>query len=179
MTTVRGTEDTSLADLDQVIQSTLDENEMEYDKVEPGNYVVSLPGTRRLKTNCRLFVGEHSLRVEAFVMRHPDENRERLWEYLLLQNAKMYVVSWTVDPVGDVYLMGRLPLSAVSEDEIDRVLGAVLSYADDHFNTMLEIGFGASIRREWEWRVSRGESLANLQAFAAFADPNRRNRNGS
>jgi hypothetical protein len=39
---------------------------------------------------------------------------------------------------------------------------------------MLEIGFGTSIRREWDWRVKRGESLKNLEAFAAFADPERR-----
>ena len=38
---------------------------------------------------------------------------------------------------------------------------------------MLEIGFGTSIRREWDWRVKRGESLRNLEAFAAFADPRR------
>ena len=37
------------------------------------------------------------------------------------------------------------------------------------FNTLLELGFGSSIRREWAWRVKRGESLANLQAFKAFA----------
>jgi hypothetical protein len=52
----------------------------------------------------------------------------------------------------------------------------VLSYADDHFNTMLEIGFGSSIRREWEWRVKRGESLRNLEAFAAFVDPRGQHR---
>ncbi|MEK7856669.1 MAG: hypothetical protein AAB288_11310, partial [Acidobacteriota bacterium] len=46
---------------------------------------------------------------------------------------------------------------------------SVLTYADEHFNTMLEIGFGSSIRREWDWRISRGESLANLAAFAEFA----------
>ncbi len=42
----------------------------------------------------------------------------------------------------------------------------MLTYADESFDTMLEIGFGTAIRREWEWRVKRGESLANLQAFA-------------
>ncbi|MBA2390383.1 MAG: YbjN domain-containing protein, partial [Geodermatophilaceae bacterium] len=56
-------------------------------------------------------------------------------------------------------------------DELDRLLGSVLTYADEHFNTMLEIGFGSSIRREWEWRARRGESLANLAAFASFAAP--------
>jgi hypothetical protein len=59
----------------------------------------------------------------------------------------------------------------VSEDELDRLLGSVLTYADESFDTMLEIGFGAAIRREWEWRVKRGESLANLQAFAHLFEP--------
>ena len=36
---------------------------------------------------------------------------------------------------------------------------------------MLEIGFGTAIRREWEWRVKRGESTANLAAFAHLAPP--------
>ena len=39
------------------------------------------------------------------------------------------------------------------------------------FNAALAIGFASSIRREWAWRVKRGESLANLQAFAPFARP--------
>jgi hypothetical protein len=120
---------------------------------------------------CWLVAGEHSLLVEAFVMRRPDENREKLYDLLLTRNARMYGVAWAVDAAGDVYLVGRLPLSAVAEDEIDRLLGAVLSAADDGFDGMLEIGFGSSIRREWAWRTKRGESLANLQAFARFADP--------
>jgi hypothetical protein len=64
-----------------------------------------------------------------------------------------------------------MPLHAVTVDEIDRLLGAVLTYADESFDTMLEIGFGSAIRREWAWRVSRGESLENLKAFAHFAAP--------
>ena len=60
---------------------------------------------------------------------------------------------------------------ALDEDELDRLLGAVLTYADESFDTMLEIGFGSAIRREWAWRVNRGESLANLQAFKHLAPP--------
>jgi hypothetical protein len=41
----------------------------------------------------------------------------------------------------------------------------VLQYADSSFNPLLELGFSSAIRREWAWRVSRGESLANLKAF--------------
>ena len=135
------------------------------------SYVVTLPGTHKLKTACNLIVGEHSLRVEAFVMRQPDENREELWAWLLQRNARMYGVAFSIDRVGDVYLTGRVGLRGVDEDELDRLLGAVLTYADESFDTMLEIGFGTAIRREWEWRVKRGESLANLQAFAHLFTP--------
>jgi len=135
------------------------------------SYVVTLPGTHKLKTAVNLIVGEHALRVEAFVMRQPDERREDLWAWLLQRNARMYVVAFSIDAVGDVYLTGRLALTGVDEDELDRLLGAVLTYADESFDTMLEIGFATAIRREWEWRVKRGESLANLAAFAHLFTP--------
>ena len=147
------------------IESTLEDRGVEWERGEATAYVVTLPGTHKLKTLCNLVVGDHAVRVEAFVMRQPDENREQLWAWLLQRNARMYGVAFSIDAVGDVYLIGRLPLHAVTPEEIDRLLGAVLTYADESFDTMLEIGFGTAIRREWAWRVSRGESLANLQAF--------------
>jgi len=161
------------AELDAVIRSTLDERELEYQRTGEGSYLVRLPGTHKQATMCWLVAGDHALLVEAFVMRHPDENRELLYDFLLQRNARMYGVAFSVDPSGDVYLVGRVALSSVTPDEIDRLLGAVLSYADDNFDSMLEIGFAGSIRREWKWRAARGESLANLQAFARFADPDR------
>ncbi|SEO65387.1 YbjN domain-containing protein [Trujillonella endophytica] len=166
-------------ELDAVIAAALADAELEHEHPAPGQWLVDLPGTKKLKTVCGLVVGEHALRVEAFVCRQPDENREQLWTYLLQHNARMYGVAFSIDAVGDIYLTGRLPHAAVTAEELDRVLGAVLSYADDHFNTMLEIGFGTSIRREWAWRVKRGESLRNLEAFADFADPDRRPRSGA
>ena len=169
----RTARDDVVAGLDAVIDRTLREAELVHEHPAPGRWLVELPGTHKLKTVCGLVVGEHALRVEAFVCRQPDENREQLWTHLLQRNARMYGVAWSIDRVGDVYLTGRLPHAAVTPEELDRVLGAVLSYADDSFNTLLEIGFGTSIRREWAWRVKRGESLRNLEAFAAFAQAGR------
>jgi hypothetical protein len=165
-----------IADLDAVVEETLRAAELEYEHPGLGRFVVTLPGVKKLKTLVGLTIGDHGFRVEAFVCRQPDENREQLWAWLLQHNARMYGVSYSIDTVGDVYLTGRLPHAAVTAEEIDRLLGSVLTYADEHFNTMLEIGFGSSIRREWDWRVKRGESLRNLEAFAAFADPARRPR---
>lgn len=155
----------------ELIERVLTERELEWERTGPDAYVVTLPGTHKLKTAVNLILGEHALRIEAFVMRHPDERHEELWAWMLRHNARMYGVSFSIDTVGDVYLTGRVSIKSLDEDELDRLLGAVLTYADESFDTMLEIGFGSSIRREWEWRVKRGESLANLQAFKHLAPP--------
>ncbi len=153
------------------IESALAGLGLDPESPEPGSYLVRLAGQRKLATMTWLIVGAHSLLVEAFFCRQPDENHDRFYRYLLERNGRMYGVHFAVDQQGDVYLVGRLPLAAVSADEIDRVLGCVLTYSDESFNPALSIGFASSIRREWAWRVKRGESLANLQAFARFADP--------
>jgi hypothetical protein len=111
-----------LSDVQALIERVCAERELPCEATGDASYAVTLPGTHKLKTVCNLIVGEHALRIEAFVMRQPDENREELWAWLLRRNARMY-------------------------------------------------GVGLSIKREWDWRVKRGESLANLQAFAHFADP--------
>lgn len=155
----------------RVIESTLDARELAWEPTGERSYAVTLPGTHKLRTICNLIVGEHSLRIEAFVMRQPDERREELWAWLLQRNARMYGVAFAIDAAGDVYLTGRVALHAVTEEELDRLLGAVLSYADESFDTMLEIGFSSAIRREWAWRTSRGESTDNLRAFQHLVEP--------
>jgi hypothetical protein len=159
-----------MSDAAEVIESTLRDLELDFERDSPERFVVALPGEKRLKTACWLSIGAHALEVQAFVMRKPDENREGVYEFLLQRNVRMYGVSWAIDSMGDIYLAGRIPLSAVTPDEIDRVLGSVLEYADGSFNVLLELGFASSIRREWAWRVKNNESLANLQAFRNFAE---------
>lgn len=153
----------------EIIDHALRAQDLEYERYDAQTFVVALPGEQRLKTACWLTVGAHALEIEAFVMRAPEENREQVYAYLLGRNVRMYAVSWAIDAAGDVYLSGRVALAAVSPEELDRILGCVLEYADGSFNQLLELGFGSSIRREWEWRLKRGESLANLAAFADFA----------
>jgi hypothetical protein len=161
--------DSPAADVEAALKSL----ELGFEQPRPGAFLVKLEGQHKLATMTWLVVGEHSLGVEAFFCRRPDENREAFYRFLLERNGRMYGVHFTLDPVGDVYLTGRLPLSAVSTEDIDRLLGCVLTYSDENFDAALKLGFGSAIRREWAWRVKRGESLANLQAFASFADPGR------
>jgi Putative bacterial sensory transduction regulator len=148
-----------------VIRSALDGLEVEWEEPRPGNFVVQLPGERKLKTTCVLDVGAHAVTVHAFVARRPDENHEAVYRFLLERNLRLYGVAFAVDHLGDIHLAGTMPLAAVSPEEIDRLMGSVLETADGSFNQILKLGFASSIRREWEWRTSRGESTANLAAF--------------
>ena len=131
----------------------------------PGEYVVQLPGERKLRTPVSVLVGDHSLSVSAFVVRNPDENHAGVHRWLLERNTRLRQVAFAIDRSGDVYLRGRLPLEAVSQQSLDGILGEVLEVADGSFNELLALGFLTSMRKEWAWRVSRGESTRNLEAF--------------
>jgi hypothetical protein len=158
-----------------VVRAYLADNEIEHEErtregVEGASFSLTLPGEKKLQTPVRLDVGAHALGVHAFVCRNPDENHARVYRWLLERNLRMYAVSFAVDHAGDIYLEARLPLSAVDPDELDRVLGSVLANADESFNALLELGFATSIRKEWEWRTSRGESTRNLEAFRGWLE---------
>jgi hypothetical protein len=154
-----------VSDLLEIIESALAERELDSQRHGDTAFLVSLPGTARLQTPTWLIIGEHSLRVGAFVCRRPDAGHQDVYHYLLTRNARLYGVHYALDKVGDIHLVGRIALENVTADELDRVLGQVLEAADGDFNTLLKLGFADSIRREWAWRTDRGESLENLQAF--------------
>lgn len=158
-----------MTDPRDVVREHLRANEIEFEETE-GVFSFALPGEKKLQTPVRLDLGPHALGVHAFVCRRPDEEFERVYRWLLERNMKMYGVAFGIDHHGDIYLDARLPLSSVTPDDLDRLLGSVLTYADESFNTILELGFESSIRKEWEWRNDRGESTANLEAFRGWLE---------
>lgn len=153
------------AELDHLIAAVLSEAGLDHEHSGPGSFRITLPGDKKLQTTCWLLVGEHGVLVEAFVCRRPDEAHEDVYRWLLRRNVRLYGVHYTLDKAGDIYLIGRMAHHALTRQELDRVLGQVVEAADGDFNSLLEIGFASSIRREWAWRVARGESLKNLAAF--------------
>jgi hypothetical protein len=130
-----------------------------------GEYVVTLPGEKKLKTVVSVLVRDRTTSLSAFVIRNPDENHEAFYRTLLRRNLRLQGVAYAIDTDGDVYLRGELPTTALDEEHLDQLLGVVLTASDDTFNELLALGFLGSMRKEWAWRVSRGESTRNLDAF--------------
>ncbi len=155
-----------------VVRDWLEQSGLEWELgARAGEFVVQLPGEAKLRTTVSLLAGDAGLSASAFVVRRPDENHEAFYRRLLRRNVKLPGVAFALDEAGDVYLVGRLPAEAVTLDGVDRLLGAILATSDGTFNELLALGFLESMRREWRWRVERGESTRNLEAFRHLLDP--------
>jgi Putative bacterial sensory transduction regulator len=150
----------------EIVRHWLEDSGLEWELgARPGEFVVQLPGEAKLCTTVSLLAGEQGLSASAFVVRQPDENHEAFYRRLLRRNVKMPGIAFALDDAGDVYLVGRLPVEGVTEESVDRLMGAILATSDGTFNELLTLGFLESMRREWRWRVERGESTRNLEAF--------------
>ena len=135
-----------------------------------GEYVVTLPGEQKLKTVVSLLVRDRTTSVSAFVIRNPDENPEEFYRTLLRKNLRLTGIAYAIDTDGDVYVRGELQTETVDEDRLDQLFGVILAAADAAFNELLAIGFLSSMKKEWAWRVSRGEPTKNLEAFRHLLD---------
>ena len=161
------TTDTQLA---TTVRTFLDDSEIEWEPgARDGEFVVTLPGEKKLRTVVSLVAGS-DLSISAFVIRNPDENHEAFYRSLLRRNLRLPGLAYAIDGSGDVYVTGHVPASGVDADQLDQVLGVVLEAADAPFNELLVLGFLSSMQKEWDWRVSRGESLRNLEAFRHLLD---------
>ncbi|MCF2586954.1 YbjN domain-containing protein [Brevibacterium sp. UCMA 11752] len=146
------------------VRQWANENEVEVDSVEDTQIAVVLPGEKKLKTTVSITISARTVQLQAFVIRHPDENAEEFNRWLLIKNMKPGPVSFGIDTLGDVYLGASVPRDRLLE-ELDSLLGAILAIADSSFNELLLIGFLTGMKKEWAWRISRGESTRNLAAF--------------
>lgn len=130
--------------------------DLEVERVGSRGWLTVLRGERKRTIPVHLEVGAHVLAVQSFFMRAPDDNEAATYAFLLRRNLRTYVLRFALSAEGDVLLLGVLPLHAVTADELDRVLGQLLSAADDAFDSALRIGFESYIEREQAWRARVG-----------------------
>lgn len=93
-----------------------------------------------------LTLRQRTLHYETYFMPAPEENVEALWEYLLRTNVRLYAMRFAIGAEDAVYLVGQLPLSAMSDAELDRIIGASYAYSEAYFRPSMTIGFASKYR---------------------------------
>ena len=153
----------------RAVRSWCEQSEIELEESAPGSFVIVLPGEQKLRTTVSVQAGTRLMSLNAFVIRHPDDNTEAIHTWLLERNRKTFGLSYALDQHGDIFLVGSLPAGNVTAEDIDDLMGSVLENADQVFNHLLEMGFEQAIKAEWRWRLKAGESTDNLNAFPHLA----------
>lgn len=85
---------------------------------------------------------QRTLRYETYFLPAPIADPGRLYEYLLRRNLDQYGAAFAIGAEDAVFLVGRLPVEAVTEEELDRVLGSLWMYVERSFPTAVKLAFG-------------------------------------
>lgn len=88
-------------------------------------------------------LGQRTLRYETYVMPAPEENLEVFNENLLRRNDTLIGAHFSIGDEDAVFLRGDLPLSGLTEAELDRIIGSMFAYTEQAFRPLLYIGFAS------------------------------------
>ena len=89
---------------------------------------------------------QRSLHYETYVMPAAEEDHERFYEHLLRRNLRFNGAAFTIGEEDAVFLVGQIPVQAVTDDELDRILGSLYAYVEQCFRPALRIGFASRFK---------------------------------
>jgi hypothetical protein len=114
---------------------------------EAGRWYLRLRGDEKDFVTVWLTVRQRTVHHEAQVMPAPEVNVGATFEYLLRRNADLHQMRFALGAEDAVYVVGEIPVTAVCDEELDRIVGSSLAYVDAYFPTAMSIGFAGKYRR--------------------------------
>lgn len=86
---------------------------------------------------------QRTLHYETYVMPAPEENHGAFFEHLLRRNRHLAGAAFCIGEEDAVFLEGSLPVHALDEGELDRILGSLYAYVERFFLPALRIGYAS------------------------------------
>lgn len=117
---------------------------VEHDPVDQ-RWLVRLAGEDKEHITVWLTLRERTLHHECHVMPAPEENHRDVYEHALRANQRLYGMAFAIGPEDAVYLRGQVPLDWLDEDELDRVVGSSWQWTEQHFSSLLRLGFASRL----------------------------------
>jgi hypothetical protein len=130
--------------IDAWAQQQLEENPVvaAVERIE-GRWFVRVHGEEKDVFTIWLTLGQRTLHYETYLMPAPEENAAELYEHLLRRNRKLYGAQLCIGDEDAIYLVGQLGNEAVTDDELDRILGSLYEWTERFFRPALRIGFAS------------------------------------
>jgi hypothetical protein len=106
-------------------------------------WYVRMRGEEKEFTTIWLWLGQRTLKYETYVMPAPAENAEALYEHVLRRNDKLVGAHFSIGIEDAIFLRGDMPLSVLSEEELDRAIGTLYATVELVFPTIIRMGFAS------------------------------------
>lgn len=137
-----------------VVTDGLEAVDLEAEQVSSDTWMTMLEGEWKRTIPVMLRVDDRHLHVQSLLCPDPDDGHEDVYRFLLQRNQKKLPIHFALDDEGDVVMTGDIPLTSVDATSFDRLLGVILTTADEVFNTVLRKGFSEYIAAEQRWRAA-------------------------
>lgn len=153
--TPRALDDAELDEVEALIEAwaarQLDELEVvqavERGEPDERRWFIRVTGEAKDVFTIWLHLRQRTLRYETYLLPAPEENADRVYEHALRRNHELYGVAFTIGEEDALFLRGHLPSEAVTDAELDRVLGSLYSLTERFFRPLLELAFESRLRR--------------------------------
>jgi hypothetical protein len=110
---------------------------------EHQRWYVRMRGEEKAIITVWLTLGERTLHYETYFMPAPEDNVEACLTYLLRANRRLFAMRFAIGEEDAIYLVGQLPLSAIDEAELDRIVGSVYAYSEQYFRPAMTLGYAS------------------------------------
>jgi hypothetical protein len=131
----------TVEDYRPMVEGYLQRERLAWEPDGDDGWYVRMDGEQKKGISLVVRVRERTVRVESYFVRAPEEDRRALaYRWLLQRNWRQYI-GFSCDEEGAIHLTGQVPLECFDEDELDRIIGSVREYQDDHWMDFLQMAF--------------------------------------
>jgi len=109
-------------------------------------WYIRMKGEQKDTFTIWLTLRQRTLHYETYVMPAPEENHQEFYEHLLRRNLKLYGASFAIGVEDAVFLVGQLANEAITDEELDRILGSLYAWVEQFFRPALRIGFASHFK---------------------------------
>jgi len=114
---------------------------------EPGErrWYIRVHGEAKEVFTIWLTLRQRTLEYETYVLPAPPENAAEVHEWALRRNAELYGAAFCIGAEDAIYLRGHVASEAVTDAELDRVLGSLYAWTERFFRPLLGMAFRSKL----------------------------------